>query len=738
MNQDRKAGVFSGLSACKKGLAAAVSAVMALTCQIAYSRQIVTSSETIELNQIIQALPEDETAIEIHNPSGKSVLLIEGVVLNPDTDGNAQSAVRYIGPSSGFLLWLGPKGEIRGEGQADGILIDAGQEPDSENPQAVNFGILRLEGEVHSARGAAIRIKEPVTGVIEVGANARLSGSVAIVAEGNGGLSDFSWFSISGEVTGYSGIAIDFSDANNRLLLQVYDGRIEGGIVGTSTANVVDIIGLRGGAVGDISGVEQIIVYDDGKNVNDAPVLKGNILQGSSIERPDLFLEGPLKTGNDSTTAQTLEVDIQQSGNGRLIISLPENAETRASVVVTGQVDFGTSPAIQVVPTGETYTDLLNGESPATYKVIEIKGGLTSGTEQNIEIYTSPLITLEEIVSPGSDDVLEVKVTASPSEVLEKTIEQAGGGESSGAAISTLLDRVVEMLGSSDQALIDEAEPLYNLIASIPREEAVTLVKLARESRINGGMALEVDDVARRKAMLQITHRLRSLSYGDSIESRGFWLQLLKSDAYKKNSRNSNNDRIFGYELDVSGITLGLEKERDAWIYGGAITLATADTRKQDSTDFSESNNYQFSLYGSWQYKDWFVDGVANISVSNHDRTRYIEGFFDTPVKASYDSQVAGFQIMTGKSLQWQDYTLEPMVGINYTYLHSDSYKEEDTGRTGLAQAVASNSLQKIELGAGLLVKRNWIFRSAGLEPGLQLMFWHDLKGLKTVRRNLL
>lgn len=108
--------------------------------------------------------------------------------------------------------------------------------------------------------------------------------------------------------------------------------------------------------------------------MNDAPVLKGNILQGSSIERPDLFLEGPLKTGNDSTTAQTLEVDIQQSGNGRLIISLPENAETRASVVVTGQVDFGTSPAIQVVPTGETYTDLLNGESPATYKVIEIKG----------------------------------------------------------------------------------------------------------------------------------------------------------------------------------------------------------------------------------------------------------------------------------------------------------------------------------------------------------------------------
>ncbi|WP_448215377.1 hypothetical protein [Endozoicomonas sp. 2B-B] len=134
MNQDRKGEVFSGLSVCKKRLATAISAVMALTCEIAYSRQIVTSSETIEPNQIIQALPEDETAIEIRNPSGKSVLLIEGLVLNPDTDGNAQSAVRYIGSSSGLLLWLGPKGEIRGEGQSDGILIDAGQEPDSENP----------------------------------------------------------------------------------------------------------------------------------------------------------------------------------------------------------------------------------------------------------------------------------------------------------------------------------------------------------------------------------------------------------------------------------------------------------------------------------------------------------------------------------------------------------------------------------------------------------------------------
>ncbi|WP_422473417.1 hypothetical protein [Endozoicomonas sp. ALB032] len=93
MNQDRKGEVFSGLSVCKKRLATAISAVMALTCEIAYSRQIVTSSETIEPNQIIQALPEDETAIEIRNPSGKSVLLIEGLVLNPDTDGNAQSVI---------------------------------------------------------------------------------------------------------------------------------------------------------------------------------------------------------------------------------------------------------------------------------------------------------------------------------------------------------------------------------------------------------------------------------------------------------------------------------------------------------------------------------------------------------------------------------------------------------------------------------------------------------------------
>ncbi|WP_422139611.1 hypothetical protein [Endozoicomonas sp. ALC020] len=115
------------------------------------------------------------------------------------------------------------------------------------------------------------------------------------------------------------------------------------------------LIGLRGGAVSDISGVEQIIVYDHGRDVDDAPVLKGNILQGSSIERPDLFIEGPLKIVNDATTAQTLDVDIQQSGNGRLIISLPENAETSAPVVVTGQVDFGSSPAIQVVPTGETF-----------------------------------------------------------------------------------------------------------------------------------------------------------------------------------------------------------------------------------------------------------------------------------------------------------------------------------------------------------------------------------------------
>ncbi len=731
MRKDRKAGKRTRLNACKTGLAAAISAVIGLSCQTAYSKRVVTSSETIELNKVIQALPEDETAIEVRNPSSKSVLLIEGLVLNPDTNGNAKSAVRYVGKSAGFLLWLGMKGKIRGDGQSDGILIDGGQDPDSGNPKAVNFGIMRLEGEVYSANGAAIRLREPATGVIEIGANAKLSGNIAIVAQDNGGLSDFSWISSSGEVTGFSGTAIDFSNANNRLLLQVHDGRIDGDIVGASTLNIVDIVELRGGEVSDILGVEQIIVYDEGKEVNDAPFLKGNVTQGSSSELPDLLVKGPLKIGNGSNTQQTLELDIQQSGSGRLIISLPENATTTVPVVVTGQADFGTSPAIQIFPTGKAYTDLLNGQSPATYKVIQIDGGLTSETEQNIQIYTSPLITLEEKVSPGANDVLEVKVTARPPAVIEETIEQAGGGESSEEAISTLLSRVVDMLSSTDQALVAEAQPLYNLIASIPKEEAVNLVKLARESRINGGMALEVDDVARRKAMLQISHRLRSLSFGDSVESQGFWFQWLKSDADKKDSRNNTNDRILGYELDVSGMTLGLEQERDDWIYGGAITLATADTRKHHSNDAAQANNYQFSLYGSWQYKDWFFDGIANISFSKHDRTRYIDGFFDTPIKAAYDSQVAGFQVMAGKSLRWQEYTLEPMMGLNYTYLHSDSYKEEDTGKTGLAQAVESNSIQKVELGAGLLVKRSWMFRCAELEPSLQLMFWHDLKGEK-------
>ncbi|TMO20745.1 hypothetical protein CWC28_21860, partial [Pseudoalteromonas sp. S4492] len=124
-------------------------------------------------------------------------------------------------------------------------------------------------------------------------------------------------------------------------------------------------------------------------------------------------------------------------------------------------------------------------------------------------------------------------------------------------------------------------------------------------------MALEVDDVARRKAMLQISHRLRSLSFGDSVESQGFWFQWLKSDANKKDSRNNTDDRVLGYELDVSGMTLGLEQERDDWIYGGAITLATTDTRKHHSNDTAQANNYQFSLYGSWQYKAWFFDGIA-------------------------------------------------------------------------------------------------------------------------------
>ncbi|WP_062264135.1 autotransporter outer membrane beta-barrel domain-containing protein [Endozoicomonas arenosclerae] len=739
-SQTGKRSTFLRISARKSGLAATISAVIGLSLQPVYSKLVVTSSETIELNQVITALPEDETAIEIRNPSSKSVLLIEGLVINPDASGNAKSVVRYVGKNSGFLLWLGPRGKIEGAGQSDGILIDNGQEPDPNNPQTVTFGIMRLEGEVYSANGAAIKFREPGSGVIEIGPQAKISGYKAIEAQDNGGLNDFSWINSSGVLTGYSGTAIDFSDANNRLLLQVHDGRIVGDIVGTATANIADIVELRGGEVNNVLGVEQIIVYETGKTVSEAPVLKGNVSQGTSAAIPDLIVRGPLLIGNDSTTQQTLEVDIQQSGSGRIIISLPENADSVVPVVVTGEANFGTTPAVQILPTGKAYNDLLNGQSPAVYKVLQVDGGLSSETEENIQIYTSPLITLEEKVSPGANNVLEVKVTARPPSVIEETIEQAGGGESSEEALSSLLVRAVDMLGSSDQALVNEALPVYNVIASIPKEKVANLLQLARESRINGGLSLEVDDAARRKAMLQISHRLRSMSFGDSIESQGFWFQLLKSDAHKDDTRNSTDDRILGYNLDLSGMTLGLEAEMDQWTYGGAITIATADTQKHHSNDTGKANNYQLSLYGSWLYRDWFVDAIANISYSNHDRTRYIDGFFDTPLESSYNSQVAGFQLLSGKTLQWQEYTFEPMLGFNYTYLHSGSYKEEDVGKTGFAQSVESNSIQRVEVGAGLLLKRSWMYRCAQLEPSLQLMFWHDVKGqkLETTSRYLI
>ena len=116
----------------------------------------------------------------------------------------------------------------------------------------------------------------------------------------------------------------------------------------------------------------------------------------------------------------------------------------------------------------------------------------------------------------------------------------------------------------------------------------------------------------------------------------------------------------------------------------------------------SNVNNFQFSMYGSYDITDrFFIAGQTSYVLGYNSNSRYDAGATGQTAKGSYFSNQWLTQAQIGYSLNLTEtMLLTPMVLNNLSYYGSESYTE--TGAGGANLNVGTSSLWSYDIGGGV------------------------------------
>ncbi|WP_062264138.1 autotransporter outer membrane beta-barrel domain-containing protein [Endozoicomonas arenosclerae] len=649
-------------------------------------------------------------------------------IYNNNEDGIA--VIWYRKANSGYSINLpfrGVSAGIYGKGTTHGILLKDG----TASVVQINIGESYLGAEVKVEQGDAFRIEEEMLGTLTV--SGILQGKTAIRAVDGGRLGSGASIVVkSGQLLTNGDTSVDFSGSSGALVLSVDSGTLSGKLLGYTGAG--DTLTTDGSSTfgGDIENVETINVRSSGSS---ATSFRGDINKVSGGAHVYVYgtasFDKALVDTEKVLPPQEINGDLTVKPTGLIKTIMESDSATNAAIVVTGTATIGTGSKLRIIPSEEV---LRSGTTVEDAKIIKatnlnVSGGLSGVTVEHSVLINAPSLSLLQ-----SGTVLGADVTPRSTELLQALAAEVGAGATTEEALAGLLAAITQ-----DPNNPTSFNNFYRTVSSIT--DVKKLAEVARESKFNNSDAIQIANVtAEAKVKSHVLSHVRDvqedgdqnngLNYGGSYSNEGFWIQFLGSDVSQDDRKNDGGDKIFGFDADLSGLTLGTETTiNEEYLVGAAFTIANVDIKKHGSNDNSTIKNYQFSLYGSWELDDWFVDGVANFGQSDNKRNRYIDGFVDTPISSDFKSKQFGLTAMAGWNQSYDKMKIVPMVGFNYAMVRSEAFEEEDKYATGFALDVDSQKYQKVELGAGVELSQTFRVSKGEIEPSLRMMAWHDFKG---------
>lgn len=240
-------------------------------------------------------------------------------------------------------------------------------------------------------------------------------------------------------------------------------------------------------------------------------------------------------------------------------------------------------------------------------------------------------------------------------------------------------------------------------------------------------MMLDAPRMASRMIAAGIRHRLLTtadagMNSGDPGLSGSVWADVRVSGA----SQDATGTAA-GFDSENTIATLGADRivgDGDVRL-GLAVSSAVSSADEDGTSNSIERDATIASLYGKWETGSLVLEGVLGMGNWDSSHVRYAGA---ERITASYEGKQHNAQLWVSRPLVSGGMVIEPSFAASYQNFDIDAYVEKGDGTPlSSALAVGEQSYEQGELGLGLRVSATRELENGALEPGVELMIWHDV-----------
>lgn len=399
-----------------------------------------------------------------------------------------------------------------------------------------------------------------------------------------------------------------------------------------------------------------------------------------------------------------LQGNIDVAGNSSLDLNLSSATDpNKAVLAVSGTAEFAKDSQIRLAAKGEDFR-----AEGSRYTLVQ--AGTLDDRGVNV-VSRSQLLNVDSYAVNGNQIV--ANVTAKKGEEVGEVIEQVGGSnnaQKAGSAFSNLI---------SGLAANNPNDPVFQAYVAAS-EDPAALRKLTEQlsPEVNRGatQAATTGQNLISNVTSSRTSSLRGASSGDVLKETGVWVQALYSEA-----NQDLRDGVDGYNAYSRGVAVGADgKLNDQFTLGVAYSNLNSDVNSKNGNT-TEVDTNAFTLYGSFEQDNYFVDASLTYGFNDNESKRHIAG---TTAKGDYDSDLFGVNVIGGYTYHINPQLLiEPRLAARYSLVDIDGYREKGSSA---ALKVDSQRYEVAELGAGLRVAGSYSLGQGTFEPQAKLMAYHD------------
>lgn len=180
-------------------------------------------------------------------------------------------------------------------------------------------------------------------------------------------------------------------------------------------------------------------------------------------------------------------------------------------------------------------------------------------------------------------------------------------------------------------------------------------------------------DITGLQSLLDSRMALSRSNQADENTASGLWIDMASGNQ-EKDSKNTTP----GYKTDMTSRTLGFENQLTAdTVLGIFYSDRKNDSKYHENGGKSVTKGDYIGIYGKTFFDSYFTEASLLVGKSETDITRNIDvGRTSQKSSSTVDSRGHGVSVLGGKDFQFDQLKITPVIGVSYSKVSVDDYKE--------------------------------------------------------------